>query len=249
VDGGEKGCSVKLDVVFTPAELGGAGVGQRTVVVIDVLRATSTVLEALVNGARDVLPVESVEQAVRKAQEIGRDQAILCGERDVERIGGFELGNSPLEFVPEKVAGRTLVMTTTNGTRAILLGSAGNRCLIGSYLNAHATAAALAQGGNDALLLCAGREGRFALEDAVCAGIIARETLRLDGSRRPEMNDAARAAALLARRFGDRLPEFLPRTAAGRHLVRMGRRDEVEFCATRDRYEQVPRVQDRRITL
>ena len=239
---------MKLDVVFTPGELGGGGVGQRTVVVIDVLRATSTILEALVNGARDVLPVESVEQAVRKAQEIGRDQVILCGERDVERISGFELGNSPLEFVAGKVGGKTLVMTTTNGTRAILLGSAGARCLLASFLNARATADALRNADDDVLLLCAGREGRFALEDAICAGLIARHVRRATG-RPVETNDGARAAMLMAGRFGRSLAAVLPRTAAGRRMVSLGRQDEIDFCAAVDRYEQVPRVQERRITL
>jgi 2-phosphosulfolactate phosphatase len=140
-------------------------------------------------------------------------------------------------------------MTTTNGTRAILLGSGGARCLVGSFLNAGASAAELLAAEADVLLLCAGREGRFALEDAVCAGVIARELRRRLERSRIEMNDAARAALLLAQRFAGRLPSFLPRTAAGRHLVRLGRHDEIEFCATLDRYDTVPRVQDRRITL
>ncbi len=235
--------------MFSPGELGGAGVGQRTVAVIDVLRAASTILEALVNGARDVLPVESVEHAVRKAQEIGRDQALLCGEQDVERISGFEMGNSPLEFVAERVNGKTLVMTTTNGTRAILMGSAGSRCLIGSFLNVRATAAALRSAAGDVLILSAGREGRFALEDAVCAGLIVRALRRGRRRRALEMNDAAEAALLLARRFGRSLPAFLAGTAAGRKLEALGRHDDIEFCATLDRYDQVPYVQDRRITL
>jgi 2-phosphosulfolactate phosphatase len=239
---------LNLEVAFTPGELGGAGVGQRTVVVIDVLRATSTILQALVNGARDVLPVESVEQAVRKAQEIGRDQVILCGERDINPIAGFDLGNSPLEFVAERVSGRTLVMTTTNGTRAIVLGAGGTRCMIASFLNAGATAAALAQSESDVLILGAGREGRFSLEDGVCAGMIVRE-LKRQYSGRVETNDAAKAASFMAARFGKRLAEFLPRTAAGRRLEAMGRRAEIDFCATLDRYAHVPRVLERRITL
>lgn len=236
-------------MVFAPGELG-TGVGQRTVVVIDVLRATSTILEALVNGARDVLPIESIEQAVRKAQDIGREQVLLCGERDVERVDGFDLGNSPLEYVPERVRGRTLVLTTTNGTRAILLGAAGGRCLIASFLNATAVADALANADTDALILCAGREGRFSLEDALCAGVIARAlNERRSKGTTLEANDGARAAMLLAGRYGRRLPAFLAQTAAGKRLVELGRRAEIEFCASLDRYAEVPRLQDRRIVL
>jgi 2-phosphosulfolactate phosphatase len=93
-------------VALTPAEVKGA-VGRRAVVVIDVLRATSTMVEALVNGARSILPVGGVDEAVRKADELGRDAVLLCGERDAEPIRGFQFGNSPVEFTAERVAGRS----------------------------------------------------------------------------------------------------------------------------------------------
>jgi 2-phosphosulfolactate phosphatase len=243
---------MRLDVMFVPAELGTAGAAGRAVVVIDVLRATTTMVEAFSNGARDIIASDSVEQAVRRAQEIGRDQTILCGERDIDAIAGFDLGNSPLEFTREKVEGKTLVMTTTNGTRALLLGGTGSVCVAGGLLNAGAVARHLA-GQEDVLLLCAGREGRFAAEDAVGAGVIAR---RLVAGRseegetaRPELNDAARVAMLLARRYGDRLTRFLGRTSAGRNLSRLGRGDEVEYCARVDHRDVVPRFVDRRLIL
>jgi 2-phosphosulfolactate phosphatase len=240
---------VKLDVVFTPAELAGGGVGDRTVVVIDVLRATSTIIEALVNGAREVLPVESVEQAVRRREEIGRKDVLVCGERDTLPIAGFDLGNSPLEFERERVEGEIVVMTTTNGTRALLAGAAGRQCMVGALLNAGAVAAALAEAGEDALLLCAGREGRFALEDALCAGIIARRVRRLRADRDVQPNDATVAAATLAARFGRNLSGTLQRTAAGRRLTELGQADDVTFCAALDRYSEIPRVRERRISL
>ena len=139
-------------------------------------------------------------------------------------------------------------MSTTNGTRAILLGAAGARCLIASFLNARAVAEALREAEDDILILAAGREGRFALEDAICAGMIAR-AVRRTTARRLDTNDAAKAAMLLAARFGRSLGAVLPRTAAGRRLASLGRSDEIDFCASVDRYDQVPRVQDRRITL
>jgi 2-phosphosulfolactate phosphatase len=239
---------VKLDAAFTPAEVTG-GVGDRMVVVIDVLRATSTIVEALVNGAREVLPVESVELAVRRREELGRKEVLVCGERDTLPIAGFDLGNSPLEFKRERVEGETVVMTTTNGTRALIAGSAGGRCMVGALLNAGAVATALAEAGEDALLLCAGREGRFALEDALCAGIIARRVARLRGARDVQPNDAASAAATLAARFARNLTATLQRTAAGRRLIELGQPDDVTFCATLDRYPDIPRVRERRISL
>lgn len=239
---------MKLDVAFTPGELTGGAAGERTVVVIDVLRATSTILEALVNGAHAVVPVESVEAAVAKAQEIGRDQVILCGERAGEPIPGFHLGNSPLEFTPERVAGRTLVMTTTNGTRALLIGATGARCFVGCLLNARAVAHAVCDADDDVLLLCAGREGRFALEDALCAGMIARAVAVLS-ERRPVPNDAARTAAWIARRREAAIERSMLRTAAGRHLRRLGRVEEVKYCARINRHPRVPAARERRVTL
>jgi 2-phosphosulfolactate phosphatase len=238
---------VKVGVAFTPAELGGSA-GERTVAVIDVLRATTTMLEALVNGAQAVVPVESVDVAVTKAGEIGRDQAVLCGERDTQPIPGFHLGNSPAEFTAAEVAGKTLIMTTTNGTRAAVLGSASARGLIASFLNAGAVAAALSEESN-VLLLCAGREGRFALEDALCAGMIARRirSARPAGSTR--FDDGAVTAMLLARRYEGSLGRILRRTAAGRRLAELGRDGDVEFCAQVDRYDRVPVVRERRVTL
>src|SRR5690606_24311561 len=104
-----------VDVCFTPDELVSGELQGRVAVVVDVLRATSSIVEALANGARSVLPVASIEAAVRLAQNVGRDQVLLCGERRGLPIEGFDLGNSPREFTPERVAGKTLIMTTTNG--------------------------------------------------------------------------------------------------------------------------------------
>jgi 2-phosphosulfolactate phosphatase len=235
---------VRLDVAFTPGELRG-GPGARTVVVIDVLRATSTITEALVNGARSVLPVATVEDAARMAEQIGRDAVVLCGERDTQPIAGFHLGNSPLEFTAERIAGRTLVMTTTNGTVALLAAAPAPRCYLGSLLNVTALAERLAGEREDVLLLCSGRKGAFALEDAYCAGRIARQVgarvARLGG------NDAAGAAVRLARRAPS--AELLGRTAAGRRLKQLGRQEDVAFCALEDRHAAVPVFDAHRVRL
>jgi 2-phosphosulfolactate phosphatase len=235
---------VRLDVAFTPAEVKGA-VGRRTVVVIDVLRATSSIVEALVNGARSILPVAGVDEAVRRADEFGRENVLLCGERDAEPIRGFHLGNSPLEFTREVVAGKTLIMTTTNGTGALLTGSAGAFCLAGSLLNARAVARRLAELNGAALLLCSGREGAFALEDAICAGRIARHVRELAGT--VTGNDALGATLRLSRSMPS--VRTLSRSAAGRRLDEIGRHDDIAFCAQENRYDAVPVLDEHRIRL
>jgi 2-phosphosulfolactate phosphatase len=236
---------VKLDVVFTPGEVDGAKLAGRAIVVIDVLRATSTMIEALSNGARAVIPVDTVERAVRTAGEIGRNEVLLCGERESKPIEGFQLGNSPQEFTPERVTGKTLVMTTTNGTQALLAGEAGRRCLIGAFLNARAVTQTLVEE-PDVVLFCAGREGRFAMEDAVCAGLIGRQLAESCSIRG---TDSARAAMRLANSLGQPPLRFLRRTAAGWQLRKLGLSRDVEYCGVLDRYARVPEFRDRRITL
>lgn len=231
-----------------PPELAGVDLGGRVAVVLDVLRATSTVVEALANGARSVSPVAGIDEAVRVAQGIGRDRALLCGERRSLPIEGFDLGNSPREFTRERVEGKLVVLTTTNGTGAVLASAGARRVVIGSFLNLTAVADALARDGGPVAVVCAGRERRFALEDALGAGLLIARLAERAGVAL-ELNDAGLAAAELARRYGGDLAAALARTAAGRQLDEAGLGEDVGFCATVDRHAVVPELHDRQITL
>lgn len=235
---------MKLDVAFTPAESRSLIAG-RAVVVIDVLRATSTIVQALANGARSVLPVAHVEDAVRKADELGRGEVVLCGERDTQPIRGFQLGNSPLEFTVERIATKPLIMTTTNGTQALLAAAGAAATYVGALLNVSAVARRLAESELDVLLMCAGREGGFALEDAICAGRIARLVRQQVAGTRG--NDALVGALRLARMAPT--PRRLARTAAGRRLIELGQRDDIVFCAQEDLHDVVPALDEHRIRL
>jgi 2-phosphosulfolactate phosphatase len=221
-------------------------IARRIVVVIDVLRATSTIVEALANGARSVLPVATVDEAVRKAEEIGRDTVLLCGEREGMQIRGFHLGNSPADFTRERVDGRPLIMTTTNGTGAVLASSSASRCYIGSLLNLSAVARRLLEHNEDVLLLCAGREGAFAIDDALCAGRIARRLA--DETKVVLGNDAAITAVRTTTRRPIRARE-LARTAAGRQLRDIGLSADIAFCAQEDRHDVVPVLEEHRLRL
>jgi len=238
---------VRVDVAFTPAELPKGGAAGRTVVVMDVLRATSSMVHALANGARQIVPTTTVEEAVRKAEELGRDAVLLCGERDCQRIRGFDLGNSPEEFSADRVAGRTLVMSTTNGTPALLAATASAECLVGSLLNAGSVAARIAAADRDTLLLCSGREGRFAYEDAYCAGLVLRRLRRL--RPRVRSDDAGRAVLrLLGRGQGAPLP-VLRRSAAARRLLELGLGKDVQFCSQIDLHDVLPVFVEQRVEL
>jgi len=238
---------VKLDVHFTPAELGPGDLAGRVAVVVDVLRATSTMVEALASGARGVYPVGSVEDAIRVARQLGPEQTLLCGERRSLPIEGFHLGNSPRECTAERVAGRTLVMTTTNGTSAVAACSPARRTLIGSFLNLGAVVAAVLADGGPVAVVCAGRDRRFAMEDALFAGALARELAARSG--RIEANDAAIMAGMLGRMPAADLAKRLGRTAAARQLVEVGLEEDIAHCAMMNRYDVVPFMTDRMIGL
>lgn len=240
---------MRLDVYFTPSELPAAEL-PALVVVVDVLRATSTIVEALTNGAKAVFPVDSADEAARIAQGIGRDSLLLCGERKGLRIEGFDLGNAPVEFTPDRVRGRSLAMTTSNGTRAFLAvaerkgGKADGSILAGSFLNLGAVAQALASV-DGAAIVCAGREGRFGLDDALCAGALVLALER--AGRSPELNDAAAAARCLPASDRD-MSRALAHTEAGESLATIGHSADVRFCGQVDRSGVVPRFRDRTIT-
>jgi 2-phosphosulfolactate phosphatase len=234
---------MKVDVCFTPDEVVPSELQGRVAVVVDVLRATSTIVEALANGARSIYPVGSIDAAVRLAQNIGRDRVLLCGERKGLPIDGFDLGNSPREFTAERVAGKALVMTTTNGTPALLATAGARGTLVASFFNLSAVLAALAAQDLPVTVVCAGRERRFSLDDAVCAGAVVLGGAReLDRSR--HLPDTALAAALLAQERLDDLAGLFRGTAAGRQLIEAGLGEDLDYCAQLDRYDIVPRFHD-----
>jgi 2-phosphosulfolactate phosphatase len=237
---------VRIDVLFTPAEVGERELNGRVAAVIDVLRATSTITEAIANGARAVVPAAELEEALKLAQTFGRDDVVLCGERGARKIDGFDLGNSPLEFTSEAVADKLVVMTTTNGTRALLAGGVADRCVVASFLNMSAAADDLVASGKPIVILCAGREGRFSLDDALCAGSLVR-TLRAGASGPVRLNDGATAVSALERRYHKHLGAVMRRTAAARQIVEAGHEPDIAYCLTRDKHDVVPVLSDRQI--
>jgi len=242
---------MRLDVVFTPAGLSLGEVHGRTVFVVDILRATTSMCAAISSGARAILPVASTEEALRLAQTIGSDDVLLAGEKNCVRIDGFHLGNSPLEMTPAAVRGKTIVLTTTNGTKALLAsqGAAAVHpvCAANLSLAAECARETLAQDGA-VLVLCAGRDGAFSLDDAYTAGRLVAAVL--GGSvRRRDLNDAALASLDLVRRYGERWARPLRRSRAGRELLRLGFADDVAAAARLDAYPVLPTFHDRRVTL
>lgn len=210
--------------------------------VIDVVRASTTIVTALAHGARAVVPVATPEEALARARAWPAGEAVVGGERGGTPPPGFDCGNSPAEYTVEQVRGRTVVFTTTNGTRALLAVDGARRVAVGGFVNATAVVKWLVQQASDTLLVCAGESGRFCLEDATCAGLLA-EGLR---AARPGafVSDSARAAGLLHARYAGDLGAMLDDAAWAQMLVAQGRGADLALCAALDAFDVVPVARD-----
>jgi 2-phosphosulfolactate phosphatase len=239
---------MKLDVLLTPGELAPGEIAGRAVVVLDVLRATTSIVEALASGARSLFPVATIEEAIGLAKTLGRDEVLLAGERKALPIEGFDLGNSPGEFTPERVGGKIVVMSTTNGTLALNAAASGDRVIVGAWTNFQAVVDDLARTQAEPVFLCAGREKAFGLEDAVCAGQMAAALMKALPDAEWELNDGAVAALALAEEFADPAKLF-PHTAAGRAIVEAGLGEDLAHCARTDLREVLPVLEGRQIVL
>ena len=220
---------MRIDVAFTPDGAGSAPTG----IVIDVIRATSTISQALASGCPRVLCVGEVEDALALRESLG--EGALGGERNAVRIPGFDLGNSPREYVERLDA--PLILTTTNGTRAVL--AAASRCerlVVASLVNLAVVVEATREAGDDAVVVCAGVQGTLALDDAYVAGRI----VELLGCER---TDAAEAAARLAATWSG-AEEAFRASKSGRNLLENAPdlEPDIPFCARESVLDVVPRL-------
>lgn len=236
-----------IDLRFhpTPATLDKDELHGATVVVIDVLRATSTIVAAVERGASSVIPIESIEAVSRLVSAGDRGGKLLAGEQKGLPVQGFDLFNSPVEIEATDVAGKTIVLATSNGTPAIVAAARARSVLICALRNLDATAASL-DGCDRLVVLCGGESGRICAEDMLCGGML----LDLLGRRvdRRRLGDAAALALLLATSVEGPLDEFLRGTERGRRLVEIGYGRDIEWCAVRGASGAVPRLRQGTIT-
>jgi 2-phosphosulfolactate phosphatase len=240
---------VRLDVHFGHQQLAPADAAGRVVAVIDVLRASTTIAVALANGARAVVPFESSEEAVLRSKSFVRSDVRLAGERKMHAIPGFDLGNSPREFTREAVEGKTVLITTTNGTASLVAIQGARDVVVASYVNFSAVLAMLraaARGGTDLAIVCAGRDRQFSLEDAACAGRYVRHITKALAN--VDINDAARATTLVNARYRDEIGRVFEESEHGRLLSAAGYAADLAVCAAIDSYPVLPIYADRQIT-
>jgi 2-phosphosulfolactate phosphatase len=213
-------------------------------VVVDVLRASTMIVHALSAGCEAVLPCAEIDEARAVAQAFPSGQALLGGERHGVPIEGFDLGNSPRSCTQERCAGKSLVFTTTNGTRAILAGLDADRLVVGSFANLGATVALLIQEARPAHIVCSGTEGEISFEDVLLAGaLVAQLSLFRKGGR---TNDSAEIAARLwheRQRENRPLADLIAIGRGGRRVTELGLRDDIEAAAEIDRYPLIAELQ------
>jgi 2-phosphosulfolactate phosphatase len=240
---------MKIDVYHTPLGLNAGDLTGRAVVVIDVLRATSTIVTALAAGAKAIVPAASSDEVVRLTSNLEKNGIVLAGERRLLKIEGFALGNSPREMTPEAVGGKTLFLATTNGTPALLAAQGGDPVLVAAALNFSAVAErarTLFTERGDLVIICAGRDKQFALEDAYTAGRFIKAVKKGVPPKKLSLNDAAQVSLDLAAQQGG-WQDALGASDAARQLDEAGLGDDVKFCANPDRLAIVPVYADRRI--
>ena len=230
----------RLRVLMTRQEIVPERLAGATVVVLDVFMATTTLLAILENGARDVYPAESLEEAEEIRQKLGPGNVLRGGEQDAARIDGYDCGPFPEEYAPGVVGDRDVIFVTTNGTRAIADAAPADRVLLGCLRNAPAVARELEASGTDSVyLVCAGSAGRFTVEDFLGAATI---ISNMNASEQWRTNDAAWLALDFMQRHGDNVPGALEQSRAGRWFAENDRMDAFRFVADVGASGLVPEV-------
>jgi len=228
----------QLEICFVPGSLVEPRLKDKTAVVVDVLRASTSICTAIHNRCRQIIPVADPERAFQLREELGGEDILLCGERAGQKIEGFDLGNSPSEYEKRAVADKTLIFASTNGSGAIVKCRAAAETLIGGFVNAAALVDYINSGDRDLLILCSGREGNFALEDTLAAGMLAALLLERDGWEL--VNDAANAARLLYNSYAPRLEETARNCDHGRYLASLGFGSDITLALAIDSLAVVP---------
>jgi 2-phosphosulfolactate phosphatase len=229
-----------IEVIGTLGEAIAENMKQKTVIVIDVLRATSTMITVLSRGCSGIIAVESLQEA----NEWHQDGDLLIGERFCQKIPGFDYGNSPLEFLQADLEGKRVIMTTTNGTRGIQKASYGEHVLAGSLLNGKACAQLAAELGRDVVIICSGTQDDFSLEDGLCAGQIADELMTSCGEANVTLNDLGIALRNSFLQVKDDIEHALFHCWNGIRLNDLGFGSDIRYCAQLNITEIVP-IMDR----
>jgi 2-phosphosulfolactate phosphatase len=229
---------MRLNVLLTPELSDEMFFNSKTSVVIDVLRASNTIITALDNGAKEIIPVSSVDGAVKISKGLFGGTTILGGERNTKKIEGFHLGNSPLEYTSGAIKGKSIVLFTTNGSKAVVKAKFSESLFVCSFANLSAVVNKILSLGKDIEILCAGNTGAFSMEDVICAGMIADEAKKQNDNY--ILSDSAKAASLLYNSVNGNILEMLKQTEHGILLQKNGYAEDINYCSKVNTTEVIP---------
>src|SRR5699024_6156876 len=228
----------KVDVFISSQSFQEEDLRDKTVVIIDVLRASSTIATALDHGAKGVISVADMSDASKISQNLDSSYYLLCGEKDGVKIEGYDLGNSPLDYTSEAVESKTIILNTTNGTKAIKRSGLARQIVIGSFLNLQAIVEHLAATDVDVALVCAGWRGSRALEDLLCAGNIIADLA--NGEPQRAMQDGAKVAFGIYEKFGDDIEQVIRTSDYALRLQGVVSDKDLSYCCQRNSKEVLP---------
>ncbi len=233
---------MKINVYPTRHYIEDRDIKEKVAVVIDVLRATSTIITALYNGCKEVIPMAEIEEAVNISKNYEKDSFILGGERNAEKIEGFHLSNSPCEYSREMVENKTVLITTTNGTEAITKAADAKQVVLASFINISAICDYLASLGQDIVVVCAGTLGRFSADDILVAGAL------IDGLNKRnvelELDDLGLTAEFMYQNSKDDIHGVLSKTLHYSRLKELGLQKDLDDCLKQDTAPIVPIYSD-----
>ncbi len=236
---------MKIDLSFSAAQFDELQLRDKNIVVLDVLRASTTIIVALNNGAREIIPVASIESAVKISGSLFGEVTLRGGERNGKMIEGFNLGNSPLEYGEAAGKGKSIIYCTTNGSVAMAKSRYARTLVIGAFVNLSTVVDYIRAEKKDFLLICAGRLnsiGYFSLEDAVCAGMMIQNLMK-DESLELELSDSAKASLALHKSFGRSILKMLRSSEHGKYLAEIGFTEDLKICAAVDSVPILPILQ------
>jgi len=232
---------MRVSLYFTPHQTDEFALRNQIVVVIDVLRAGTSITTALSNGAKEIIPVTTVERAVKISGSLFGDYILRGGERNGKMIEGFNLGNSPADYSEEKVRGKAIIYSSTNGSRAIDKARYAREMVVCAFVNISAVVEFLAGQQGDIHVVCAGNNGTFSMEDSVCAGMLLHKMAE-DRGVDISFSDAGLATVALFKSFGRSIPKMLKNSEHGRFLAQIGFAADLEACSSVDTLAVVPQL-------
>lgn len=232
---------MNIDVIISADYIREDLIKDKTVVVIDMLRATSVITTAIMNGCKEVIPTLTVEEAFQKRDELGEENCILGGERRAIKVEGFDFSNSPLEYTEEKIKDKSIVLSTTNGTRTLTSCLSADKIYVGSVLNAEAVAKRLVEDNKDVVIVNSGTNGQFSMDDYICTGFILKELTNL--TSKFYLSDIAKASLSAYESYPD-ITSYIKDARHYEVMMNLNLQKDLKYCVQKNITKVVPQYTD-----